>query len=167
VGRGGAAWCRQPAQKIPPPRRLRLLPPGCGGTPGRRSVGLTGRRRAALRDVRRELRSGAGGRPPLPPARCRPPRRSLRRVQRAVRALVPLRPPDPRQDGPGASPARMRLGARLWRSLLAGAIAVVIVTAAARGHATVRRVAERGPPTLVVGGVFTLVSPPIMMVNGL
>ncbi|TMA63115.1 MAG: hypothetical protein E6J68_02395 [Deltaproteobacteria bacterium] len=61
----------------------------------------------------------------------------------------------------------MRLGARLWRSLLAGAIAVVIVTAAARGHATVRRVAERGPPTLVVGGVFTLVSPPIMMVNGL
>src|SRR5438094_3292079 len=61
----------------------------------------------------------------------------------------------------------MGIGRRLWRRLLAGAIAVVIATAAARGQATVRRLAERGPPTLVVGGVFTPMSPPIMVVTGL
>jgi len=61
----------------------------------------------------------------------------------------------------------MGIGGRLGRGLLAGAIAVVVATTAARGHASVRRLAERGPPTFVVGGLFTLVSPPLMVVNGL
>jgi len=61
----------------------------------------------------------------------------------------------------------MGIGGRLGRGLFAGAIAVVVATTAARGHAAVRRLAERGPPTLVVGGLFTLVSPPLMVVNGL
>jgi hypothetical protein len=56
---------------------------------------------------------------------------------------------------------------RLSGRVLAVATAIVVATAAARGHAAVRRLAERGPPTLVVGGLFTLMSPPLMLVNGL
>jgi hypothetical protein len=55
---------------------------------------------------------------------------------------------------------RVRLG-----RLFAVAIAVVVATTAARGHAAVRRIAERGPATLVVGGIFTLVSPPMILVH--
>lgn len=41
--------------------------------------------------------------------------------------------------------------------------ALVALGTAVRGEATMRRVAERGPATLVVGGAFTAASPPLML----
>jgi hypothetical protein len=61
----------------------------------------------------------------------------------------------------------MGVGWRRRRLCLGVAVALVVAVAAARGHAAVRRVAERGPPTLVVGGLFTLASPPVMLVRAL
>ena len=61
----------------------------------------------------------------------------------------------------------MRLAGRLSTRFLAGAIALVIAGTVVRGEAAVRRLAERGPPTLVVGGLFTLMSPALIVVNGL
>lgn len=54
--------------------------------------------------------------------------------------------------------------ARLVR-VLAIAVGIVVLVTAVRGHAEVRRLAERGPATLVVGGIFTVASPPTMLVH--
>ena len=43
----------------------------------------------------------------------------------------------------------------------------MLAATVARGEAAVRRLAERGPPTFLVGGIFTLMSPPRIVVNGL
>ena len=59
----------------------------------------------------------------------------------------------------------MRLAGRLSTRFLASAIALVIAGTVVRGEAAVRRLAERGPPTLVVGGLFTLMSPALMVVT--
>ena len=53
---------------------------------------------------------------------------------------------------------------RVWRVLAVG-VAVVVLTTAVRGHAAVQRVAERGPAALIVGGIFTIASPPVILVN--
>jgi hypothetical protein len=53
------------------------------------------------------------------------------------------------------------------RRVVAAAIAVVIAGTVARGESAVRRLAERGPSTFVVGALFTLMSPPWMIANGL
>jgi len=68
-----------------------------GGTPKATSQ----RRRPALHDVRRELRPGAGGGPALRQHRPFPYGEPLCHVQRALRAIVPLRAPDPRQARAG------------------------------------------------------------------
>lgn len=71
-------------------------------------------------------------------------------------------------EAPDPRPTRATPGCgRMWRRLFAVAVAVVIASTAARGHAAVRRLAERGPPTLVVGGLFTLISPPVILVHAL
>jgi len=70
--------------------------------PGRRDAQATSqRRRPALHDVRRELRPGAGGGPALRQHRPFPYGEPLCHVQRALRAIVPLRAPDPRQARAG------------------------------------------------------------------
>jgi hypothetical protein len=52
---------------------------------------------------------------------------------------------------------------RGWWTVLGVATALVIAAAAVQGEASVRRLAERGPPTLVVGGLFTVASPPLLV----
>ena len=70
--------------------------------PGRRDAQATSqRRRPALHDVRRELRPGAGGGPALRQHRPVPYGEPLCHVQRALRAIVPLRAPDPRRARAG------------------------------------------------------------------
>jgi len=50
-------------------------------------------------------------------------------------------------------------------TILAVAAGVAVALAAARGEAAIRRLAERGPPTLAVGALFTIAGPPLIVAD--
>ena len=87
----------------------RLLPPGLRGMSRRLPVRRPGRRRPALRDVRRELRPGERGDAQLRGHRPAAPRRPLRRLLRALRGALPVRDPDARRAEPGPRPFELDL----------------------------------------------------------